>query len=79
MKEYEYKQLAYRLRASYAITLRMNRQDLEKRCRKENITISPLSMAVIRLAAHEPRTLGELSKQMMDDRAITMDELKKDS
>jgi len=61
----EYKILAYRLRASYAITLRMTRQELEKRSREENITISPHAVAVIRLAAHEPKTIGELSSLMM--------------
>ena len=65
MEEYEYRMLAYRLRALYTITLRINRQDLEKRCKRENITISPLAVAVIRLIAHEPKTIGELSKQMM--------------
>ena len=65
MNEQEFRPLAYRLRASYAITLRINRQDLEKRCRKENITISPLAIAVIRLVLHGPKTIGDLSKQMI--------------
>jgi len=65
MEEYDYKILAYRLRALYSITLRINRHDLENRCRRGNITVSPLSVAVIRLLAHESKTIGELSGQMM--------------
>jgi len=65
MKEQEYRQLAYRIRASYAITLRINRQDLERRCKNKDIAISPLAVAVIRFIAHEPKTLGELSSQMI--------------
>jgi len=65
MKEDKYDLLAHRLRASYAIILRINRQDLEKRLKKKNITISPLSVAAIRLIANEPKTIGELSKMMI--------------
>ena len=57
--------MAYRFKILSAVTLRLIRQDMEKKYREECIGISPLSFGVMHVLMHEPLTLAELGRRMI--------------
>jgi DNA-binding MarR family transcriptional regulator len=57
--------LAFRLRVLASIALKLTRQDLEKKLKREHIDISPLAWAAMLAVSRKRCTIGTLSKKFM--------------
>ena len=57
--------LALKFKILSSITVRLSRQDIEKKFKEKHIDVSPLALGVMRILAHKVHTIGELGKHMI--------------